>query len=526
MRKQSVLSMVIVSCLVALSIGVVSAQQGENISPTAEGGNAGPESPQLLWSLYPSWCDGGTASLIVPCGDYGVFYLGEEIASNCSAIAGNTESAPGYAPVAVETPFPYQAQTVKSRMLLSKDNFPWIAVVDTGGHHAESVAWLTSRMSQGRVSSAITKLSDSDIAVLGDSLTDFHLVAKLCPLIEAGDNTPTRMPTAVNMSLGRAMHPSDPTNAMCNTDHIACQVAQVMAELVARDMTLVAAAGNQRQLLFPASLDMVIGVGTTDVRRMLDNLQIRPAWEAPQVGVAHFPGQALCLDGWPASYGSSYASAWLSGSLAEILLDDPELDPTGPGIWQSDWDHEAECWGASLDGIRRGGCNTSAEEFLSGIGGGFAEGCWQDIGANSSASTFIEWVPLPPLVPGYSSWFEDIRPTPETDPCVPCVGDESEDEPAALSINTSSTIPLPVNTRVDAVYLRVSNQYFQVRFNSGALDLLGAGELSEILISDAWSMVDQAKSQPSLLFLMTDVATSCLVDSSECYWISTPITLP
>lgn len=93
---------------------------------------------------------------------------------------------------------------------------------------------------------------------------------------------------------------------------------------------------------------------------------------------------------------------------------------------------------------------------------------------------------------------DGYRTTPEADPCVPCVGDETEAEPDALEVDTSQSLPVPEGEQVSSVSLTVRGVSYPVPLGFEDLQLLNAGKLPSILLDD-WAHVT-AEDQPTLHF--------------------------
>ena len=514
--------------LAALIIGAAlptTAQGGGSMPP---GNPPGPTPPsefefELQWARFDPGCDDGAATLVSPCGDHGIYYFAPTQLPACPQRAGRNETVPGYGPTVSSTPYPNTAESIFDR-LAAQTGAPWVAVVDIERNHSDAVAGWIEQLDTSPARPAVTHLGDPALQSLGDTMTDFHLLAALCPILDAVDQGGTRPPTVLNLSLGRAVDAGDPIDASCTTGDVACEVAQVLSALDANGVVSVASAGNQRDELFPGSLAGVIDVGMLDVQHLLTEALVVPAWETPAGASAHFPGQSLCVGSWPTESGSSFSTATLTALLTEALLDGANPQGATQSIWSIGWNDVNRCWDLRRDGTAVTPCSAAIDQIVLGLGGDYAQQCWSD-GAGTTVSTTLDFSAVPTWVPTHASWAASIRPTPEADPCVPCVGDESEEEEEALDVNTSQASPQPPGTTVDTVYLRSGTQFIQLRLSAEDLAALAAGTITTLRISGIWSYLQSSKYQPSLVFVLADDGADCEHTPTECYWLSSPITL-
>jgi hypothetical protein len=521
---------------------------------------------QVQWSLNPTGCAGTPSPIEIQCGAYGVFEVGgglQESTSSCPPPTLYSDEPLYYAPPPLTLdPFPHAAhhlregggpQSAEVRKpkkphpinLLGKapaptppptpppNPTPWMAVIDFSGAHGDSTTALAGEIAGSGIDTRAADLDDPALDALGENVGDFHVLARLCEIAEMIDDEHRSAPLVVNMSFGRAATPSDPVDASCTGDHIACQIAKVIAHLRARNVSFVAAAGNHQQLMFPASLSDVLAAGMLDVNQYQSDQTVQKAWETPQQAEGLAPGNAICLDMWAIPAGSSYSSALLSGWLAPYLRTHPTAVITDGVMWgpQSVGGCPELAHGTT---VVETSCNPTIQSLFNALSGVSPSICW---GMNTTPS---ESVPTPdlgvldPTIPSFIQYVSGEHASPESDPCVPCVGvgkGGGAGGPSArtvggpdLAIDFSQSIPVPAGTQIEAVSLRVDTIFYGLVLTQAQFDALETGSVAELVLEDTYSLITPT-AEPSLWFLLRPTATACTAPGAECYWTSTPVLL-
>ncbi|ANM31039.1 hypothetical protein ABI59_17855 [Acidobacteria bacterium Mor1] len=482
----------------------------------------------MSWALYEPDCSLGQSTLEVPCGNYGVFHFGSIVVpAGCALMADAYEAPPIYAepeaPVLLESD-----AVVTSGAFLEQPEPPtdWIAVIDFDDDHGESTAELAARIAGDSglydVTSVLHVLDDPELSALGAGVNDYHVLANVCRIRENVDRAGLAVPHAINMSFGRLHTIADPSDASCQENTIACQIERVLATLRESGARIVAAAGNQREVLFPSSLPSVTAVGMLDGSLYTGQSLVSAAWESPSSYGALLPGQGLCLDGTPLPNGSSYSSAFLAGWLTHGRMAGFELDAEGD-IFQPSVHPDASCRVLKYGASQLTQCNDTVEAYFNGMAG-----LDSPVGCDGNGGVPDDFVELevdlddPTSVPGFARWVQQVAPTPESDPCVPCQGDLGG---GSLSINMSASQPLPSGTHVASVHLRVDSGFFRLALTPSNLNAIRNGQLGRLLIADGAQLVNPAGPQPSLVFTLTRQPGIKCSSSNACFWVSSPITL-
>ena len=502
------------------------------------------------WALYDRTCTGGTAGLEIPCGGYGRFLIAPTAPPpGCTAIVSGVEDPPGYTTEIVSI-FPVRAARVgelaqapiggdapamrnrgATRYAAAKTTTPaspleddWVAVIDFDSAHGESTTWLADQMAGTTIDAALAPLDDPALAFVGP-IGDFHVLNQICKLVESVDDDGMTAPIVVNMSFGRPARPADPpSHDACTAPNAACQIAGVIHHLTQAGSTFVAAAGNRGSLLFPASLDEVLAAGMIDLNSFMPGAATTPAWETPQDVEAWIPGNALCLDGWPAPAGSSYSSAMFAGWLVKALQHPEVLATLGDGPWVPAWSATKSCYVLAKGRKLTPWCNAEVSSLFNGLAGGSATtGCWRASTAPSE-SVPPPAAPSPPdPLPSLDLWGPPTHPTPESDPCVPCEGTTvAAGGSSDLQLDLSQSGPLPTGIHLDSVALRVGQSYYALSLTPGQIQGIETGGLATLLINGAGSLIPPNPSISLWYRLKANASSSCS-SPSGCYWSSTPV---
>jgi hypothetical protein len=448
---------------------------------------------------------------------------------------------------------------------------PWVAVVDWNNWHGWSVGWTILQSSNERVGAALFPLDDPTLTgFFGQRITDVHLLSELCEVAEILEQPAVEPPVAINLSFGRPRGIGDAADEQCDPSTLSCQILRVLNHLHDRSLELapdrsnaplvVAAAGNHRELLFPASLPGVVSVGALDLQEFHQLGRVDTSWETPREAQALFPGYGLCLEypvsgqqaAWPAPPGSSYSTALMSGWLAPSLK--TRRLPQGGGRWELG----QSCWRHRCSLVAERGNQTyekapySVQTLIDGTDAGRETACSSTGSGDEVTMTRSVGRPLSlSALPGLS--FPEVtpallRPTPEPASCVPCEerlnrsrnhvtsGQRADGTDGGLGVtfgaarwrrSESLTVRLWAGQPVDSdlvvagLYLRVGDLLYPVDLTRSDLGELEAGKI-DLLELDLGSVSLPKKMQPSLVWILRGPSTT---RGEVEFWTSTPIVL-
>jgi hypothetical protein len=356
------------------------------------------------------------------------------------------------------------------------------------------------------------------------AVSDLHVLVQLCALEE---RSPADRPLLVNLSFGR--HRSQAAGAECGGGpSLGCAVSQVLSHLASEGVLPVAAAGNHRELLFPASTSAVISAGALDLAAYSLDRTARPSAQTPPSAQALLPGYGLYLSlppvggveaYWPAPPGSSYAAAFLTGWLGATLAGGGKL-PDRPQPAAGQWTPLATANGGfalALGGIPLPGSELAGPDtLLSRALGGISSPGAQPIGATLRLTGFAP--PMPPLSVLYAD--AGNGPQPGVDPCVPCHGNgQGYGMPdATLLVDLTASGGLPPQMRPRSLWLRVGGAFygFDRSYDARLLARLAAGNLGSLALTGVAGILPAGR-QPSLVFVVNVGGTD--------YWHEVPIQL-
>jgi len=497
-----------------------------------------------------SWSKGGDdcllpAGLQISCGYYGTFYIfdGPEEAQICpgpDAVQGQSEAhlypLPVPAPIIYDIPpngVPLGGSGPAPNAGFSEIG-DWIGLIDFGSvNHGLAVDWLTGAIAGPELDRELFFVDDpAALADLGDSVGDFHLLRSLCSIVERVDTDGQQPPSVVNMSLGRLAEADDRVDIeTCSPDEIVCQIGLVVDYLRERGTAFVGAAGNHQRPLIPASLSNVASVGAARISALLNHRAAVPSWESASAS-AIFPANGLCLRGdFAAPAGSSYSSAVFSGWLAHSRLSLPTLDPLLGGQWAPHWSEHQRCYVLGVDGIDYTRCNPGFDALIEDLT--VVEGnCWETdmdtIADGGPPDGFVE-------LPKYPSFDEvaSIHPTPQADPCVPCMGGPSQNltgtgDPNDLAINMSQSEALPDDEYLQLVYLRVDDEFYPLNLSTTDLAAIQDGTIAYLSLPN-WAQAIDLNLSASLFYVLTLVdplqqVVDCQLEPMHCFWSATQVT--
>ena len=542
---------------------------------TLPGGDLEPE--WIDWALLPSDCAPSPGGTVVACGSYGSFNFGTTDGGGCATAVGG-EMPPAYVQPAggpMQPINPVQKSGGASAPCADGSCFdppggssgvePWVAVIDWNSDHGWTTGWTAKTLSGMPVH--LYALDGPDLtASLGPAVGDAHLLSRLCEVAELVDNSHQPGPEVVNMSFGRLVQQGhDPAEGeVCESSKLSCQISQLFEHLEQRGVVATAAAGNYGQVQLPAGYPGVLAAGSLDLARFVIHHESVAAWETPPTSQALLPGYGVCLETadeglWPAPPGSSYASAAFAGWLAEVLTRVAVPDPMKIA-WGLDWSPDAGCFvlSRSLPPV----CNPPANRLLARAIGSSADNCWaSDLGValdlHFDATTAQQGVPQ--QMPSLVEWVEiSHAPTPESDPCVPCVSDGFSNSnpfpdkgqgwqlatlgwgskeitegpggknlnvppsPQDLVIDVSASSPLRPFLTLEALHLRIDDDYYTVLDRSRPEHLANLTALEDatadsVVIRGARRLIAPDQ-QPSLLFVLCE-------GNEGCFWSSVPVLL-
>jgi hypothetical protein len=484
------------------------------------------------WLQIPAGCQGsittdGEPLQTLACGGMGSFAFGTSSLhyhGPCTAVGAS--EVPAVIPVEPAPPLPAAFPCAGGRCLGHKSDRPWVAILDWPSEHGWSVAATIQEASGQQLDVELYDLTAAGgLATWVPSVSDLHVLVQLCALEE---RSPADRPLLVNLSFGR--HRSQAAGAECGGGpSLGCAVSQVLSHLASEGVLPVAAAGNHRELLFPASTPDVISAGALDLAAYSLDRTARPSAQTPASAQALLPGYGLYLSlppvggvetYWPAPPGSSYAAAFFTGWLGATLAGGGKL-PDRPQPAAGQWIPLATAnggfalglGGIPLPGSDLGGAGTLLGRALGGISSPGA----QPISATLRLTGFAD--PMPPLSVLYAD--AGNGPQPGVDPCVPCHGNRQEEGmayPGALLVDLTASGGLPVQMRPRSLWLRVGGAFygFDRSYDARLLATLAAGNLTSLALTGVGGILPAGR-QPSLVFVVT-------VGSTD-YWHEVPIQL-
>ncbi len=530
----------------------------------------------ISWARYSKPCKPAAqqASLVVPAGDYGVFYFGSSPFTACpqKLVAGCTEEPPIYpppGPAPMDSMLACDPATSGCNKKFADMNGSWVTVVDWDNWHGKSVDALIRASTDPTIQTMLLPLEDH-FPQYKDTITDADVLIHLAELVEAVDRQGTPRPLVVNMSFGRLHEPHDALNSkcdetVCGDGSLSCQLARILKYVTRAtpndkpSTVVVASRGNDVLELGPGEYDEVLSVGITDLTELAADGTVVPAWESPPKSAALMPGGGFCLGldpigGPPGSFdnpmptGSSYSSAIFAGMIAEQLLRDPyNVKPHLDG--NPLWTPRSPC--------PDNGCpfflNHNGKDFpiLSGRGNALI----MDIVTGNLSNCGLPAYPTELLADLVAAGAEPYvyptlpeltvgthRPTPETNGCVPCGGccqvfplsapADKEADPGGKS-RKSSRAPITIRLTIDMhsawyldqeltlqeVYLRVGQELRLAVLSQSQRDMIAAGQVNKLKLKGIFYALDM-NAQPSLIFVVSHND-----DPDQWFWKSTPVYL-
>ncbi len=529
----------------------------------------------ISWARYAKPCKlaAQQATLVVPAGDYGIFYFGSSQFTACPQqwVAGCTEEPPIYPPPGpspMDSILACNPNTSGCGKKISAMNEPWVMAIDWDNWHGKSVDALIRATTDPMIGTMLLPLKDH-FRQYPDVITDADVLIHLAEVVDAVDRGVAPRPLVVNMSFGRLHEPNDALDAtcdekVCGMGSLGCQLARILGYVTRPDPTrpatvVVASRGNDLLELGPGEFGEVLSVGMTDLTELATDGTVVPSWESPPMYDALMPGGGFCLGldpvgGAPGSYdaavptGSSFSSAFFSGMIAEQLWRNPQ-GVKGPLAGGPLWTPRSPCpdngcpFYLNHNGIDLPILSGRGNALIMDIVTGNLSGCGQspfptelpvDLVA-AGAGPYV-YPTLPQLTAGTH------RPTPETNGCVPCEGccqaiplsapaDKEADpggkarRPSRAPITIKLTIDMHSGWYLDQeltlqeVYLRVGQELRLADLNESERDLIADGHVNKLKLKGTFYALDM-KAQPSLIFVVSRNATP-----DQWFWKSTPVYL-
>lgn len=489
----------------------------------------------VAWFQFPPDCPIVPARIVpgdgeepqtVDCGGAGSFLFGKQglayQGGNCGAPHGS--EVPSVLQAEPVPPLPATFPCAAGRCLGQAAGRPWVAILDWPAEHGWSVAATVREASDQRVAVQLYDLTAAGVA--GNwvpHVSDLHVLIQLCALAEDVQGDPGARPLAVNLSFGRRAAGDCASSGL----GLGCAVGGVLSYLMEKEgIPVVAAAGNDGELLFPAASPGVISAGALDLSHFRYSGEPRASTQTPPAAAALMPGYGLylTLDGgnteWAAPPGSSYAAALLSGWLGGTLA----LADTSPGPLVTPgarWTPlpTANGLALALDGVPLPGSELQGPRLLLDRALGVAPISLQPKG---STAAILRLKGPAPTWPGRSLLYaEDGNgPLPGVDPCVPCRGNGAGgdgSDPANVIVDLSSSGVLPPQMELAAVWLRVGKGLyaFDGSEDPALLSALAAGALDSVTLTGVHGLF--ADEQPSL--------TLEIRAGGSIYWHEIPIHL-
>ncbi|MEO0974115.1 MAG: hypothetical protein AAFX85_13570, partial [Pseudomonadota bacterium] len=250
------------------------------------------------------------------------------------------------------------------------------------------------------------------------------------------------------------------------------------------------------------------------------------AWESPVPSAAYLPGNALCLaEGWPAPGGSSYSSALLAGWLAAAMHDGIDVDAHNGVPYEPRYDAQQACYVLARGEHTFGACNYEAGALFEGIVQSGLGSCWQGSRPNMVHSEPLDRAEGPLPITPFDQWVAGNGPLPESDPCVPCVGNlfgpQGDQD---LSINMSQSGAIDDALILDKVYLRADQDFYPLPLASAQLAWIADAEVSELVLPALGDAAAQAFSSSLVFVLRTPAQATCDAPPTPgCLWTSTPL---
>ncbi len=523
----------------------------------------------LSWALVNRTCEPPPGAVVIGCGDLGNYLFAQDVSQlGCLVVDEGPPANDVYTasrPVALADGqtwdlehfnLPLGQHLRPGQPLLKNAHGAADAIaIDWSNSHGQAVMAIMEQLAGPSVRTRLLALDDQDlVSSLGPAIGDAHVLANLCNVIESIDVLHQAAPRVINMSFGRWTEDSFPVGC---TDTLSCQVNKAVSHLVERGVTVTAAAGNHRELLFPAILPGTLSVGAFDLKRYGVALEAVESWETPLGVDVLLPGDGLCTTAALAA-GTSFSSAALAGFLAAETVPRASLTPAAvSGVWRPTWiaGQGFNCFLLTTDSSFVPGCMPTLDQFVieAVTGTSCEEPDTQNTGSSDQKviTAFMPSLPeVPPRLPSFAQWqAENHSPTPGDEICTPCgggggggalarvpgsvphksvprkgVGFPTEDDD--LLLDFSGSPKLRETLSIHEMYFRVGQRFFSVKLDEEDLLALENGEVEVLRLTKA-ALLPLEDEQPSLVFHMwEDLDGNLQVGTNELFWSSAPILIP
>jgi hypothetical protein len=484
--------------------------------------------PAVSWSRLPPDCRvdaGGNEDMqVVHCGGSGSFVLsrpGVSYQASCLPVDSGT-ATPLAIPDEPVPPLPPAFPCAHGSCLGHAAGSPWVAVLDWPTDHGWSVAATIREASDGRLGVEFYDLTAAGMLSSWAPVSDLAVLANLCAVAAAAEAHPEDRPLAVNLSFGRRQSSG-------GTAGLDGPIRGVLHDLAAEEgILVVAAAGNDGELLFPAASLEVISAGALDLSYLQRMQAVKPALQTPPAAAALMLGYGLYLsagDGltWPAPPGSSYAAALLTGWLGGTLAGGGKLPPAaGPAARWTPASTPDGGLALAYGGVPLPGSQLQGPRLLLDRARGALPALGDEPKADKLTLTLTGSAPpLPPDSVLYADAGND--PQPGVDLCVPCRGNGGPggglDRGSTLLLDLSASGGVPPQMDLVAVFLGVGKAVysFDGSRDPAVLAAIAAGALPRIALAGIDGLL-QSGEQPSLVLVVNVGGLS--------YWHEVPIHLP
>lgn len=438
---------------------------------------------------------------------------------------------------------------------------PWVAVIDWNDEHGWDVGALLHRsLDAPAVPLALFPLVGDPrlIPYSADGVSDVHVLAKLCEVAEAVYSGQVGRPVALNLSFGRNFRPVlDGDRTACPARTLGCQIDEVFRGLTRTQSgqtgsVIVAAAGNYRKLQFPAALHGVVVAGGLDITAFESSGASRPTWETPWYGgqaMGLFPASGYCIEEpgrLPAALppGSSFSAALFSGWLTSLIQRGTVIPPVTAGAWGIQPGTLSLLHGSSVVAQAHPGIAGLLKPVL----GSSKTACGSIPAADAPAAAVKVAAAGSAHLPLPQTSFLDMMgllstPTPNADPCIPCIAILSEPPQAfapipggpwtravssavldvaandlRIDLSVAGSSPFPANLQLVEVYLRIGGRTWPLELDAELLAGLQSGGVKSLQVADVGAAALQSGTQPSLLFVLEE-------PGGPPFWSAIPILL-
>ncbi|MEM8932225.1 MAG: S8 family serine peptidase [Acidobacteriota bacterium] len=480
---------------------------GPSLGATAGSGAA----PFAYWLRTDGSC-GTQAPVQIACGDVGEYHIDTQavMTVECGGGVGKGEPIETYPRPQLQGGPNWPCQ---NGSCFTPDDDAWreqrpfVAVIDWDDPHGWSVGAILAELVAATPRFDPLAASWPELPAVLSTAGDLHVLRQLCTML---DQPAAERPDFVNMSFGRFTD----GDARCGTTSLRCEISMVLDELVKKGVTFFAAAGNDGEMMFPASAPAVSAVGALDLASFRGVGKIKPTPETPAGVDILMPGHGLALtlaDGsvWGAPPGSSYASALATGWIADFSS---SIVTDVKGLWEG---RVLTIYDPGDETYRLGYATGAVPQSFSASAAALAcnaLGCSGESMAATPEAPRNRTIEIDGAGQLPSATFADIardgqnRPSPGSRPCIPChdiPDDVMATDPVPtkrmpgpvetasshddLQIDLSASDGVPQEYALRSILLRVGDQVyaFSDSNHEGLLADLAAGNVDSLRIPAA-----------------------------------------